>query len=88
MQRPSARADPRHGCNSANLNPFSGTPSKDPFTRLDGREPRASSGPKGKRDVRVPETRRIRDVPFEEPFFGLRGFGASVDVTDAQELSA
>jgi hypothetical protein len=51
---------------SAKLNHFPGMPSKGPFTGLDGREPRASSGPKGKRDVRGPETRRISNTPFEE----------------------
>jgi hypothetical protein len=59
---------------------FADMPSKDPFTGVNGLEPRALSGTKRSRSQncgdRVSETRRIRDVPFEERFSGGRDRGS------------
>jgi hypothetical protein len=55
---------------------FRDTSSKDPLRGLDCLEPcglSVSRRPRSQnRDVRVPETRRIRNVPFEEPFPATR----------------
>ena len=64
---------------SSNLNPLPGHPKKDPFTGMDRRQSwrntpehfvRFRAVTKSDCDGRVSETRRIRDVPFEEPFDG------------------
>ncbi len=53
---------------SRNLNPFPGHAENQPITGMDGPEPRGLRPRSQNRDVWVPETRRIRDVPFEEHY--------------------
>ena len=59
----------RHICRFPVIsNLFSDTPKIDPFTGMDVLERRGLRPRSQNRDVRVPETHRIRDVPFEERF--------------------
>jgi hypothetical protein len=68
-----------HTCRSPVITTlFPDTPKNGPLTAMDGLERRGLRS--SDRDVRVPETRRIRDVPFEERFLvpltnGFAAFG-------------
>jgi hypothetical protein len=57
----------RHTCRSPVISTlFPDTPKIDPFTGMDGLERRGLCPRSQNRDVRIPETRRILDIPFEE----------------------